>query len=503
MQNNNFFGKYHFKIFFILILLSLFTRLINLSFVNRVIFDEVHYGKYITGYLKHEYFFDDHPPLAKLFMAGLAKLSGLNPKTSFEYIGLIYPQGTPIFALRFIPALFGSLLIPLIFLFTEKITQSIRTGLIASILLLFDNAFLAHSRFISPDTFLIFFIIFTIYSYLKSERGKNKFWLLLSGISAGFSLSTKWIGLIGQGLVFFSILFYEHFELIKSPKKIIEYLFTFVLLPFFIYYFAFAIHFRILHHSAGFKEFIGLNFSMLYSHSRHLTHHYSSKWFTWPLMIRPVSYLHSSLGNNQVQNITFLGNPFVWWLSTLGLITFILLITFKKILSTKFKNIPPLPGKGTVLLGYLIAYLPFISISRCMFLYHYLTALIFAIIATAILLDKFLLPPEKEIPSPSPSIITLIAGLPLIILISRAVYLWYIPKEFLFLIGSFFILLGSLFSLYLYFITKRNIYKIPNLWLIALFFTLIGCFLIFSPLSYGIPIKQKTFDFYMWIKSWI
>ncbi|MCM8784146.1 MAG: phospholipid carrier-dependent glycosyltransferase [Candidatus Omnitrophica bacterium] len=499
MQNNNLFKQHRSKILLFLTLLSLLTRLINLSSVNKVVFDEVHYGKYISSYLKREYFFDDHPPLAKLFMAGLAKLFSLDPKTSFEHIGSAYPKETPLFVLRLVPALFGALLIPLIFLFTQKITQSPRAGLLASLFILFDNAFLTHSRFITPDPFLIFFIIFTIYTFLKSENGKRKRWLFIAGMSGGFTISTKWIGLIGLGIVLIEILYTERLKIMKKPKKIIMYFLTFVIIPLIIYYFTISIHFKTLNHAGGFKEVMGLNKSMFYSHSRPLTHHYSSKWFTWPFMARSVSYLHSSLGSNHVQNITFLGNPFVWWLSTLGIITLIILTFLKKFFP--FRNLAEFRGKEIILSGYIISFLPFMSISRCLFLYHYLTALIFALIATAVILDKFLA--IEEIPSPLPSIFTLITALPLLILISRAVYLWYIPQETPFLLGSFFIILGSLFSIYLYFITKRNIYKIPHYWLIALFFTLIGCFLIFSPLSYGLPISQKTFDFYMWIKSWI
>jgi len=500
MNDNNFFIKQRLKFLLALTLLALITRLWNLNFVNRVIFDEVHYGRYISHYLKREYFFDDHPPLTKLFITGLAKISQLNPKTNFEHIGLIYPQGTPIVALRFITALFGSLLIPLIFLFTERITQSTRAGLIASTLLLFDNAFLVHSRFISPDTFLIFFIILTIHTYLKSEKGKRKPWLIFSGISAGFAISTKWIGLIGLAVVFCLILYDERSKLFS--RKIFLHFLVFIVITFLIYYTAISIHFKILKHAGGLKEFIGLNQSMLYSHSRPLTHPYSSKWFTWPVMARPVSYLYSPLSNNFVQNVTLVGNPFVWWLSSLGILVFAILILNNKVSCLRNKKSPAFPGGGIILLGYIISYLPFMSISRCLFLYHYLTAIIFAIIGTALLLDKFILPQDREIPSPIPSIITFIAGLPVIAIISRAVYLWHLPKEIPFLISSFFIIFASLFSLFLYFKIK-NIYRIPHLWLCALFLILLSGFFTLLPLSYGLPIKQKTFDFYMWIRSWI
>ncbi len=500
MQGNDFLKKHRSEILLCLTILALITRLWNLNFVNKVIFDEVHYGRYISHYLQRQYFFDDHPPLAKLIIAGLAKISQLNPKTNVEHIGLNYPQGTPVAVLRFITALFGALLIPLIFLFTERITRSSRAGFIASTALLFDNAFLVHSRFISPDTFLIFFIFFTIYAYLKSEGAKKIRWLILSGISAGFAVSTKWIGLTGPAVVFCLILYEERLKLFS--RKIFLYFLVFIALPLLIYYAVISVHFRILQHAGGLKEFMGLNQSMFYSHSRPLTHGYSSKWFSWPIMARPVSYLHSSSGNKQIQNLTFLGNPLVWWLSSLGIFTFIVLILLRIISTSKFKFLPDLPGKGIIILGYFISYLPFMSISRCMFLYHYLPALIFAIMGTAVLLDRFLLPQDREIPSPLPSIITFIAGLSVIALISRAVFLWHLPKDIPFLIGALLIMLGSSFSIFLYFKIK-NIYRIPHLWFWVLFLILLGGFFILLPLSYGLPIQQKTFDFLTWIRSWL
>jgi len=503
MDNNDFFAKQRLKFLLCLTILALITRLWNLGYVHKVIFDEVHYGKYISHYLSRQHFFDDHPPLAKLVVAAVAKASRLNPQASFESIGLEYPQDTPLAALRFITALFGALLMPLIFLFTEKVTNSTRAAVITSTALLFDNALIAHSRFISPDTFIIFFIILTIYAFLRSENGERRFWLILSGISAGFAISTKWIGLIGLAVVFCSILYKERFKLFS--RRIFLYSFIFIVTPFLIYYAAISIHFKLLNQPQGFKEFIGLNLSMLYSHSRHLTHTYASKWFSWPIMARPVSYLHSSLGNNLIQNVTFVGNPFVWWLSSLGMFTFIILVLLTKIRPSKFKNLPQLPGQGIILSGYIISYLPFMSISRCLFLYHYLTALIFAIIGTSVLLDKLLLPQpneEREISAPTPGIITFIAGISLIVLAGRAVYLWYFPKEISFLIGSFLTVGVSLFTLFLYF-KAENIYKISRLWLLALFLLLLGGFFSFMPLTYGLPIRQKTFDFFMWIRSWI
>jgi len=531
MKLNNFFEKNRSKFFVCLIFFSLLSRILALGYVNKVIFDEVHFGKFITQYLKGEYFFDIHPPLGKLLLAGIAKFVKLSPSTSFAHIGLPFPPYTPIAPMRFLPALMGALLVITVFLLTEKITQSSRAGFISAMAILFDNALIAQSRFISLDTTMLFFITLAIYAYLMSEQTRKKFWLILSGISGAIAVSIKWIGLIGLAVVYILIL-WNYISIRRIPyklsfKNICFIIFTLFFIPFIIYYSTFAIHFNLLKKPGDgnafmsqafnapfyssdktvkelplFKKFTELNIVMYKANLQNLKHTYSSKWFTWPLMLRPISYLHLSMGNDLVQNITFLGNPFVWWLSTLGMLAFIILIFLKKFFPYRFKEIPEFPNKRIILLGYIISYLPFISISRCMFLYHYLPALIFSIIATAMLIDKFLLPEDREIPSPFPSIVTLITFLPIVVLISRAVYLLYLPREIPFLLGIFFIILSSLLSLFFYFKAK-NIYRISNLWLLVIFLLILGGFFIFMPLSYGIPIKGKTFEFYMWIKSWI
>ncbi|MFN7170403.1 MAG: phospholipid carrier-dependent glycosyltransferase, partial [Candidatus Omnitrophota bacterium] len=265
MQNNYFFKKHRLKIFIFLAFLSLFTRIINLSFVNKVIFDEVHFGKFITQYLRNEYFFDIHPPLGKLLLSGIAKLTKLNPATNFSSIGLVFPPTTPIAALRFLPALMGALLIPLIFLFAEILIRSPRAGLIASTIILFDNAFVVQSRLISLDMLMLFFIILTLYSYLRSKPTYKPFWLFLSGISGGLAGSTKWIGLTGLAIVYV-LLIIEYISIRNSCdklslKRLCLLIFTLIFIPFIIYYTIFVIHFKLLNKPGEGNAFMSKEFN--------------------------------------------------------------------------------------------------------------------------------------------------------------------------------------------------------------------------------------------------
>jgi len=73
------------------------------------VFDEVHFGKFISGYFTHQYFFDIHPPLGKLLISGMGYLGGFKPGFSFAEIGQKFTDHTYLW-LRFLPTLAGALL---------------------------------------------------------------------------------------------------------------------------------------------------------------------------------------------------------------------------------------------------------------------------------------------------------------------------------------------------------------------------------------------------------
>jgi dolichyl-phosphate-mannose-protein mannosyltransferase len=428
---------------------------------NQVVFDEVHFGKFASAYYTHQYYFDIHPPLGKLLIAGFGKLFNFHPEYSFANIGQAFPDKAYL-ALRFLPSLAGTLLPIIIFLLALELGLQPIAAFFAGMLTLLDNALLTQSRYILLDMFLLDFGFAGLFSYFKYRNTGNSRWLIPASILFGLSACVKWTGLAFIGLA--SII--ELIDTIRNLgwNRVIRLVIYFGAIPFVVYYSIFMIHFALLTKTGdgdafmtpefratlqgspdslnpaikplnGWQKFIELNKEM-YTANQTLTatHPYGSKWYTWPLMLRPIYYWNGAAVSNQPTSISnppaeekiyLIGNPFIWWGSTVAMLYLLLSLLGKQF----FKDRTAL----TLLGGYVINFLPFIGISRVMFLYHYLAGLIFAILMFAYCIHKTNRPRNLVI------IFTIMAAL---------------------------------------------------------------LFIFFAPLSYGLPLDAHAFSLRMWLSSW-
>lgn len=395
-----------------------------------IAFDEVHFGKFVSAYLSGQYYFDIHPPLGKLLIAGFAKFWGLTDKFDFGIIGEPY-NTRDLFILRFLPAFFGALFVFLVYQFTLALSGSLKAALTAGFIVLFDNAFLVESKFILIDSMLFSFGILTLWIFILSQRKKELTlsWLILfilSGLAAGATLSIKWTGVVPLALIL-SLSFLEifrrkkFFSPLRTPGKISTRFAYFILKTIIllsaaalIYVVSFYIHFRLLDKSGmgdvfmtpafqktlegnkyqnndlpilGFwQKFIELNKTMYTNNfSLFATHPFSSYWYQWPLGRRPIYYWtnHKSLTTCRAADIWLSGNLFSWWLAALTVVIATLTFLFSWLLGKKLDEIT-----FFLLFAYFANLLPFIFVSRVTFLYHYLPALTFAFILLAIKIDN-------------------------------------------------------------------------------------------------------------------
>jgi dolichyl-phosphate-mannose-protein mannosyltransferase len=81
-----------------------------------------------------------------------------------------------------------------------------------------------------------------------------------------------------------------------------------------------------------------------------------------------------------LERIYLLGNPVIWWGSTVAVLTLVQATIY---LGARGLN----PSGRWLILGWLMNVLPFMGIGRVMFIYHYLSALVFAILLLAQLVE--------------------------------------------------------------------------------------------------------------------
>ncbi|KAJ7911129.1 mannosyltransferase 1 [Mycena leptocephala] len=190
------------KLLAVIMLVAFAVRLFRLSKPSSVVFDEVHFGKFASKYIKTQYFVDVHPPLAKLLITLAAFVFGYDGNFDFKDIGKPYDD-VPYVAMRLVPALFGVATIPLSYLTLRGLDCRATTALLASVLITFENGLVTQSRYILLDSPLIFFTALTIFFWVgfsnedKHEPFTESWWvfLFMSGMSLGATFSCKWVGL--------------------------------------------------------------------------------------------------------------------------------------------------------------------------------------------------------------------------------------------------------------------------------------------------------------------
>lgn len=354
--------------FFLIIILAILTRFAFLGYPSEIVFDEVYYLKSVTAYLNGEYYFIGHPPLATIIIAGFGKIIGFNPANLYinesAQIGAALDSKN-ILILRLLPAIAGVLFIILIYKTIIALGIDEKMAFLAGLLITLDGSFLILSRFVLPDIFLLLFGFTSFYFLILYSRNEKLILLGLSAVFSGLALSVKWTGLSFAGI----ILFYLLYSLIKNRN-----IFVFLAkLTFFISIFI-LVYFTVF--STSFEKFYEIN-KNIYTYHSQLTapHNYASSWYQWPFMKKPIWYWAKDNAN-----IYLTGNPVLW--------IFVLFFLPLSII-TSFKQRFPVPD-FLLATAYLINIIPFMLITRVVFLYHYMPALTFGLMGGVIYYARYL-----------------------------------------------------------------------------------------------------------------
>jgi dolichyl-phosphate-mannose--protein O-mannosyl transferase len=386
----------------VLLALGALLHLYRLAEPRRVVFDEVHFGGFVTNYLgDHSYFFDIHPPHAKLLIAGVAALGGYRGSQPFEKLDQPIEKVSP-GLLRLVPALSGILLPLVLFGLLLQLGASPAAAFLGGLAVLLDNAILLQTRVIALDGILLLATFGGLSAVLAAlsaaSRVRASAFALLAGALAGLAAGTKFTGLAALPVVGACIAA----TLLPRPSwasvRRVGSLSVWVLSGAFAVYAAgWVIHFALLTEPGiGYVwavptgdflfDTVRIHRLMLASnYGLTAPHPYASAWWSWPLMLRPVYYW-----NHADSALYFVGNPALWWGTTLGCVlllgNLVLLRVSELRLATGGSPWPP--RLWIPLLGYVISLLPLVRVPRALFLYHYLTALLFALCAVLLWLDR-------------------------------------------------------------------------------------------------------------------
>jgi dolichyl-phosphate-mannose-protein mannosyltransferase len=369
---------------FVLTLLAAVTRFWGLLSPREVVWDEVYYERFAGSYFTHAYYVDVHPPLGKLIFVGAAKLLGIP--------GLVLFRDQPAPLLRVVPALAGTLIIPVVYLLLRELGSGRRTAAFGALLLLVDNAMLVESRIIVPDMIMVFAGIFALLAYAIARRsaGMARYaWLAGSAATAGVAVSIKWTGLSALGLVGLVWAIESWRDHARGIRAVAAEAALLVVIPVAIYAAAFAVHFMLLGsggdaamHGSFVKSFVGLNRQMQSINAgwATATHAGASPWYSWPIARHSIGYwndIDPVAGTERW--IVLFGNPVVWWGVLCGA------AAIAVALIRKSKALAPRRAVLAILgAGYVANFLPFAFIQRPMFLYHYMFALVYSVLFVSV-----------------------------------------------------------------------------------------------------------------------
>lgn len=109
-------------------------------------FDEVHFGKFASYYILRQYYFDVHPPFAKLLFGLAGWFVGFDGHFSFENIGDSYTENhVPYVGMRALPAILSSLTIPVVYAIMKETGYSTIVAAFSASIILFGTCIFSAS----------------------------------------------------------------------------------------------------------------------------------------------------------------------------------------------------------------------------------------------------------------------------------------------------------------------------------------------------------------------
>jgi 4-amino-4-deoxy-L-arabinose transferase-like glycosyltransferase len=361
--------------------------------LNSSHFDEIYHAytayQHTRGLYRLEW---THPPLGKLITASGISVFGMTP-----------------FGWRFMPTLFGVLMVPLFFVLLKWMFGKTRVAVCGTLLFAFDFMHFVQTRISTIDVYAVFFILcmyLFMYRYLTTGHDTS-FWktslpLIFAGLAFGVGAASKWVCIYaGAGLfAYFCICLYRRARYCRKEEKSfmpfffgtgVVALFAFILIPGVIYvacYIPYALT-NPAREIEGFGGLIGASWAEFWKNQQDMykyhakdvldaIHPYTSRWYEWLVNWRPIWYYGNSIWEEGTRaSIWAFTNPLTTW-AGLGAVVICAAGIFRRRSHTAL----------FIVIGYLSQLLPWIPVSRITFPYHYFPSMIFVCLAVAWVFDR-------------------------------------------------------------------------------------------------------------------
>ena len=312
---------------------------------NGMYFDELYHARTALEHLKGlEPYENSHPPLGKVFIMIGIWLFGMAP-----------------FGWRCVGTLFGVGMVPVMYMFGKRLFKRTDFALFTSFMMAFDFMHFVQTRIATVDVYAVFFIILMYYfmyryyemNFFVDGLKKTLLPLGLCGVFFGLGVASKWISIYAGGglaiLLFISL--FKRYAEYNAAKKAVERgepdadkaleltkdfgrnfvktglfcILFFILVPAAIYLLSYLPYMLCKAKPYDLKGIWELQKFMFNYHSTlTATHPFEAKWYTWPVMAKPIwYYMGGHLPEGTVEGIFALGNPAVWWSGLIGLLVLI------------------------------------------------------------------------------------------------------------------------------------------------------------------------------------
>jgi len=286
----------------------------------------------------------------------------------------------------------------------------------------------------------------SLLAFLVAEQsvndGNKRWWYfaIISGVMAGFAVGTKFTGLVAIGLV--GLLVWWRVSSSRTLGDVLKWVKVGLVIlasATVVYLGGWMIHFKLLPNPGSgdawrvpsfeqplltsfWRETVELHKIMYKANSGlQAGHSDSSMWWSWPIMKTPVFYWQYSATESKVGSIYFLGNPVVWWglglVFVLGVVTAMLnafVVAQKTGMRAKERVRSFTRSVGILwvpIIGYVMAFGPLIRVPRALFLYHYLTPLLFTLLFAILWLERIDWIPKVSIADQPPRYFVLVGVL--------------------------------------------------------------------------------------------